>query len=47
MPINLYPSVVHENDLSPEHGGSDVDELCDDIEKATTGWGVSELIVEC
>ena len=40
-PIDIYPAIVHENDLSPDHGGSEVDELCDDIEKATTGWGVS------
>jgi hypothetical protein len=28
------------NDLSPDHGGSDVDEACEIIHNATKGWGV-------
>lgn len=41
MPITLYPAVVTNNDLSPDHGGSVVDESCEEIYKATKGWGVS------
>jgi hypothetical protein len=40
MPIALYPSVVMNSDLSPDHGGSDVDEACEIIYSATKGWGV-------
>lgn len=41
MSIAIYPTVVTENDLSPDHGGSEVDELCEQIYDATKGWGVS------
>jgi len=41
MTVSLYPPIVSEQNLSPDHGGSKVDELCEDIHKATKGWGVS------
>ena len=41
MPIPLYPKVILDNDLSPDHGGSEVDDLCQQIQDATKGWGVS------
>jgi hypothetical protein len=46
MPIPLYPKVVAENDLSPDHGGSEVDELCQQIHDATKGWGVRTSVFE-
>lgn len=42
MPVALYPKVVRDNDLSPDHGGSEVDELCEQIYKATKGWGANK-----
>lgn len=42
MTIPLYPAVVVQNDLSPDHGGAKVDELCEDIHKATKGWGANK-----
>lgn len=44
MTIPLYPDIVRQNDLSPDHGGSEVDELCQQIHDATKGWGVSYSI---
>jgi hypothetical protein len=41
MTIRLYPDIVRENKLAPDHGGSEVDELCEQIRDATKGWGVS------
>ena len=40
MTIVLYPNVVYENNLAPDHGGSEVDEACEQIYDATKGWGV-------
>ena len=45
MTIQIYPEIVRQNDLSPDHGGSKVDELCEQIHGATKGWGVSDLFV--
>jgi hypothetical protein len=42
MTIALYPDVVLQNDLSPAHGGSTVDELAEDIYNATKGWGANK-----
>ena len=41
MTITLYPAIVHDNSLSLDHGGSEVDEACEQINNATKGWGVS------
>ena len=41
MTVSLYPPIVLQRDLSPDHGGAKVDELCEAIHKATKGWGVS------
>jgi hypothetical protein len=38
----LYPSVVMAQSLSPDHGGSKVDELCEAIHDATKGWGANK-----
>jgi hypothetical protein len=38
MTIPLYPDIV--TTLSPGHGGSEVDDLCQQIHDATKGWGV-------
>lgn len=43
MTISLYPSFVIQRNLSPEHGGAKIDELCEQIHSATKGWGVSWL----
>lgn len=45
MTIALYPDIVRQNDLSPDYGGSDVDDLCTQIHDATKGWGVSSTVV--
>lgn len=42
MPIPLYPPIVAENNLAPDHGGSRVDELCEEIHGATKGWGANK-----
>lgn len=42
MTISLFPPVVMSQDLAPEHGGSKVDELCEDIYRATKGWGANK-----
>ena len=39
MSIDLYPSIIHEGDLSPDAFGSEVDERCDEIYKACKGFG--------
>jgi hypothetical protein len=41
MTITLYPAIVYDNNLSLDHGGSEVDEACEQIYNATKGWGVS------
>lgn len=40
MTIPIYPDIVRENNLAPDHGGSAVDDLCQQIHDATKGWGV-------
>jgi hypothetical protein len=40
MTITLYPPIVYENSLAADHGGSEVDEACEQIHDATKGWGV-------
>jgi len=40
--MNLYPDIVHENDLSPDAFGDEVDEACNAIYKACKGWGTDE-----
>ena len=42
MTIPLFPDVVMAQDLSPQHGGTTVDELCEDIYRATKGWGANK-----
>jgi len=40
MTINIYPQIVHDNDLSPDVGyGPEIDEACEDIVKACKGIG--------
>lgn len=45
MPVTLYPPVITQNLLSPDHGGYYVDELCQQIYDATKGWGVSSIFL--
>lgn len=35
MSLDLYPEIIHEGDLSPDAVGSDVDAICEEINKAT------------
>lgn len=45
MPIPLWSQKTVEliEDLSPDHGfGHEVDLACEEIEKATTGWGATK-----
>jgi hypothetical protein len=42
-PITLYPAIVAEQDLSPDHGfGPEIDDLCQVIHDATAGWGANK-----
>ena len=41
MTIPLYPEIVLANDLSPEGFGSEVDDICQEIESATKGIGAN------
>lgn len=45
MTITLYPAIVYDNNLSLDHGGSEVDEACEQIYNATKGWGVSGIFL--
>lgn len=42
MGLNLYPSIVFEEDLSPDSFGSDVDDICNEIHAACKGFGTDE-----
>lgn len=42
MTVPIYPSIVKEQDLSPDHFGSEIDELCEQIRSATKGWGANK-----
>mmetsp|Transcript_28086 Transcript_28086/g.78759 ORF Transcript_28086/g.78759 Transcript_28086/m.78759 type:complete len:336 (+) Transcript_28086:72-1079(+) len=43
MTINIYPDIVRQDDLSPDQGfGSDIDDLCQQIQDATKGWGANK-----
>jgi hypothetical protein len=42
MSIALYPDIILQNDLSPDHFGSTVDDLCQEIVDATSGWGANK-----
>ncbi|KAL7562233.1 hypothetical protein ACA910_004041 [Epithemia clementina (nom. ined.)] len=42
MTIPLYPDFVLANDLSPDAFGSEVDEVCEEIESATKGLGANK-----
>lgn len=42
MTIALYPPIVMENDLAPEHFGAEIDEICQSIDDATRGWGANK-----
>jgi annexin A13 len=42
MTVTLYPDIVRQNDLAPDHAGSEVDEICERIHDATKGWGANK-----
>lgn len=43
MTVALYPPIVStDKTLSPDHGGSDIDTLCQEIHDATKGWGANK-----
>mmetsp|Transcript_16745 Transcript_16745/g.31856 ORF Transcript_16745/g.31856 Transcript_16745/m.31856 type:complete len:330 (+) Transcript_16745:115-1104(+) len=42
MSLDLYPSIIHEGDLSPDAFGDEVDAICQEIQKATKGFGTDE-----
>jgi hypothetical protein len=39
MTIDLYPSIIYENDLSPDAAGSSIDDICNEIHAACRGFG--------
>lgn len=41
--LNLYPSIIHEGDLSPDTVGPEIDELCEQIHAACKGFGTDEV----
>jgi hypothetical protein len=43
MPLNLYPEFVREGDLSPDASGSDIDEICQQINDSVKGFGTDEM----
>eukprot|EP00529_Nitzschia_sp_RCC80_P030781 CAMPEP_0113462194 /NCGR_PEP_ID=MMETSP0014_2-20120614/11952_1 /TAXON_ID=2857 /ORGANISM="Nitzschia sp." /LENGTH=290 /DNA_ID=CAMNT_0000354021 /DNA_START=99 /DNA_END=967 /DNA_ORIENTATION=+ /assembly_acc=CAM_ASM_000159 len=43
MSIDLYPSIIHEGDLSPDDVGDDINEMVDNIYKACKGFGTDEM----
>ena len=42
MTIDIYPAIVHENDLSPDAFGPEIDEACEEIHDAVKGWGANK-----
>ena len=42
MTIDLYPPIVHENDLSPDAFGPEIDDLCEEIKDAVKGFGADK-----
>jgi Annexin len=42
MTISLYPPIVMQKELTPEHYESEVDEYCQAITDATKGWGADK-----
>lgn len=42
MTIDLYPAIVKEQNLAPDHFGSHIDDLCEEIHNATKGWGANK-----
>ena len=47
MTIDFYPSIVHENDLSPDAFGSEIDDICNEIHAACKGWGTNVSEIQC
>ena len=46
MTIDLFPKIVHDNDLSIDKGfGPEIDDTCANIEKACKGWGADASAV--
>lgn len=41
MTIPIYPDIVMQQDLSPDHFGAEIDDLCQQIRDATKGWYVA------
>ena len=37
--LNLYPQIIHDNDLSPDSVGSEIDDICNEIHAACKGFG--------
>jgi hypothetical protein len=42
MPIPLYPEIIAKNDLTPDHFGAEIDDVCEEIFSATKGWGANK-----
>ena len=45
MTIDLFPDIVHENDLSPDGFGPAIDERCEQIHDGVKGWGANAKAV--
>lgn len=45
MTIDLFPPIVHENDLAPDGFGPDIDDACEQIHDGVKGWGANAKAV--
>lgn len=45
MTIDLYPPIVHEQDLSPDAFGPAIDDYCEEIHDAVKGFGANKSAV--
>lgn len=42
MSVDFYPAMVYEGNLTPDNIGSDIEEVCQEIQDACKGFGTDE-----
>jgi hypothetical protein len=45
LPLELYPPMVHEGEISRDVASGDIDDLCQQIHDACKGFGTNEKYV--
>jgi hypothetical protein len=45
MSLEIYPSIVHDSELSRDIGSSEIDDVCQRIHDACKGFGTNEKYV--